>query len=105
MTRMVSVLFGALAVLILAVACSLEAYAQQTLPVVGYLSLTSPDERPTLVAAFRHGLAQAGFVEGQNVAIEYRSTRGKYEQLPVLAAELVKIPAIVDRTLREWINV
>src|SRR5262245_13436432 len=68
---------------------------QQQLPVVGYLSFTSPDERPTLVAAFRQGLQQAGFVVGQNVAIEYRSAGGKYERLPGLAAELVKIPAAV----------
>src|SRR5215475_651728 len=68
---------------------------QQSLPIVGYLSFTSPDERPTLVAAFRQGLQQAGFVVGQNVAIEYRSAGGKYERLPALAAELVKIPAKV----------
>jgi putative tryptophan/tyrosine transport system substrate-binding protein len=69
--------------------------AQQTLPVVGYLSFTSPDERPTLLAAFRQGLQQAGFVVGQNVAIEYRSAGGKRERLPALAAELVKIPVAV----------
>jgi putative ABC transport system substrate-binding protein len=68
---------------------------QQPLPVVGYLSFTSPDERPTLVAAFRQGLGEAGFVVGQNVAIEYRSADGNYERLPVLAAELVKIPVAV----------
>ena len=68
---------------------------QQTKPVVGYLSFTSPDERPTLVAAFRKGLEEAGFVIGQNVAIEYRSAAGDYERLPALAAELVKIPVAV----------
>jgi putative ABC transport system substrate-binding protein len=93
---MVSALFRAFSVVLLTFAWSVEANAQQqALPVVGYLSFTSPDERPTLVAAFRQGLAQAGFAEGQNVAIEYRSAGGKYEQLPVLAAELVKIPAAV----------
>lgn len=65
---------------------------QQTLPVIGYLSFTSPEERPTLLAAFRQGLEQAGFVIGQNVTIEYRSAAGNYERLPALAAELVKIP-------------
>ena len=69
--------------------------AQQPLPVVGYLSFTSPDERPTLVAAFRQGLQQAGFVVGQNVAIEFRSAGGKIERLPALAAELARIPAAV----------
>src|SRR5512143_736669 len=46
---------------------------QQAVPIIGYLSFTAPEERPTLVAAFRQGLEQAGFVIGQNVAIEYRS--------------------------------
>ncbi len=74
----------------------LASHAQQpSLPVVGYLSFTSPDERPTLVAAFRQGLQQAGFVIGQNVAIEYRSAGGKVDRLPALAAELAKIPAAV----------
>ena len=87
----------ATAALILAAAeCPFGAQAQQqSLPVVGYLSFTSPDEPPTLVAAFRQGLQQAGFVAGQNVAIEYRSAGGKSERLPALAAELVKIPAAV----------
>jgi len=73
----------------------LVAHAQQPQPVVGYLSFTSPDERPTLVAAFRQGLQQAGFVAGQNVKIEYRSAEGKLDRLPALAAELVKIPVTV----------
>ena len=66
-----------------AAALPLIAHAQnQTKPIVGYLSFTSPDERPTLVAAFRQGLGEAGFVIGQNVAIEYRSAAGEYERLP-----------------------
>lgn len=68
---------------------------QQPLPVVGYLSFTSPDERPTLVAAFRQGLGEAGFVVGRNVTIEYRSAAGSYGRLPALAAELAKIPVAV----------
>jgi putative tryptophan/tyrosine transport system substrate-binding protein len=93
MTRMVSVLCGTIAFVLLN---PFVAHAQQQArPVVGYLSFTSPDERPTLVAAFRQGLAEAGFVAGQNVTIEYRSADGKYEQLPALAAELVKIPSAV----------
>ena len=93
MTRMVSVLFGTVALVLLNP--SVAPAQQQARPVVGYLSFTSPDERPTLVAAFRQGLAEAGFVAGQNVTIEYRSAGGKYEQLAALAAELVKIPAAV----------
>jgi putative ABC transport system substrate-binding protein len=65
---------------------------QPAMPVIGYLSFTSPDERPTLLAAFRQGLEQAGYVIGRNVAVEYRSAAGNYESLPLLAAELVKIP-------------
>lgn len=96
MRRMVSALFGAIAFFLPGVVSSPEVYGQQQpRPVVGYLSFTSPDERPTLVSAFREGLAQAGFVAGQNVTIEYRSAGGKYEELPVLAAGLVKIPAAV----------
>ena len=74
----------------------LAASAQQpAIPVIGYLSFTSPDERPTLHAAFRQGLEQEGYVIGRNVAIEYRSAAGDYERLPSLAAELVKIPVAV----------
>jgi putative ABC transport system substrate-binding protein len=68
---------------------------RQALPIVGYLSFTSPNERPTLLAAFQEGLAQAGFVIGQNVTVEYRSADGKADQLPALAAELIKMPASV----------
>jgi ABC-type uncharacterized transport system substrate-binding protein len=74
----------------------LAARAQQpAMPVIGYLSFTSPDERPTLLAAFLQGLEQAGFVVGQNVAIEYRSARGHDERLPALVAELLKLPVTV----------
>jgi putative tryptophan/tyrosine transport system substrate-binding protein len=79
-----------------AAAWPLAARAQQSaMPVIGYLSFTSPDERPTLLAAFRQGLEQAGYVVGHNVAIEYRSAAGNYERLPLLAAELVKMPVAV----------
>ena len=74
----------------------LAARAQQpALPVIGYLSFTSPDERPTLLTAFLQGLEQAGYVVGRNVAIEYRSAGGDYERLPTLVAELLKLPVTV----------
>jgi putative tryptophan/tyrosine transport system substrate-binding protein len=77
-------------------AWALAARAQQrSVPVIGYLSFTSPDERPTLLAAFLQGLEEANYVVGQNVAIEYRSAAGHYERLPALAAELVNLPAAV----------
>ena len=77
----------------------LAARAQQpAMPVIGYLSFTSPDDRPTLLAAFLQGLEQAGYVVGKNVAIEYRSAGGHYERLPALVTELVKLPATVIAT-------
>jgi putative ABC transport system substrate-binding protein len=66
------------------------ARAQQPVPVIGYLSSRSPAETAALVAAFRKGLGEAGFVEGQNVAIEYRWAEGQYDRLPEMAADLVR---------------
>ena len=63
---------------------------QQTRPVIGFLGSGSPDAFEHLVAAFRRGLSEAGFAEGQNIAIEYRWAEGHYERLPALAAELVR---------------
>jgi ABC-type uncharacterized transport system substrate-binding protein len=63
---------------------------QPTLPMIGYLSARSPEDTSHLVAAFRKGLGQEGFVEGQNVTIEYRWALGHYDRLPALAAELVR---------------
>jgi putative tryptophan/tyrosine transport system substrate-binding protein len=69
----------------------LAARAQQrSIPVIGYLSSRSPDESRHLVEAFRMGLKAGGYVEGQNVAIEYRWGEGQYGRLPALAADLVR---------------
>ena len=67
----------------------LAARAQQSLPVVGFLSSRSPEESAHLVEAFRGGLKDGGFIEGQNVSLEFRWAHGDYDRLPALAAELV----------------
>src|SRR5260370_13113745 len=70
--------------------------AQTAMPVIGFLSSRSPDESKHLVAAFRTGLQTGGgYVEGQNVAIEYRWAEGQYDRLQELAAELVRLGVAV----------
>jgi hypothetical protein len=73
-----------------AATCPLAAHAQQpAMPVIGFLGGSSLAERRPLLVAFRQALAEAGFVEGQNVATEYRWAEGQYDRLPALAADLV----------------
>jgi putative ABC transport system substrate-binding protein len=62
----------------------------QAMPVIGYLSVLSATAIPAYVTAFRGGLAEIGYVEGRNVAIEYRWAEDRYDQLPALAADLVR---------------
>ena len=74
-----------------AAAWPVAAHGQQAaMPVVGLLLVRARETTPPLVAAFRQGLREAGFVEGQNVEIEYRYGEGQRERLPVLAADLVQ---------------
>jgi putative tryptophan/tyrosine transport system substrate-binding protein len=71
-----------------AVAWPLAARAQQPMPVIGYLGSGPPE--PDRVTAFRQGLNETGYVEGQNVAIEYLWAQGQYDRLPALVADLVR---------------
>jgi len=71
---------------------------QPAMPVVGFLNTASPEPFAHLVAAFRKGLGENGFVEGRNVVIEFRWAEGHYERLPALAAELVLRPVAVLAT-------
>src|SRR6516162_11881584 len=69
----------------------LAARAQQpTMPVIGFLQTGSPEATASLVTAFRQGLSESGYVEGRNVAIDYRWAQNETARLPELAAELVR---------------
>jgi putative ABC transport system substrate-binding protein len=76
-----------------AAAWPVVATAQQPakrLPTIGFLNPLSPESVPNLVRSFHQGLREAGYVEGENIAIEYRWAEGKFDRLPALAAELVR---------------
>jgi putative ABC transport system substrate-binding protein len=78
----------------------LGARAQQSLPVIGFLNVASPEGYANYVAAFRDGLKQSGYVEGQNVTLDYHWAEGHYDRLPEMAADLVRrqVSVIVANT-------
>jgi putative ABC transport system substrate-binding protein len=78
--------------------CTVSAQ-QKALPVIGFLSSRSPEDSSAQMAGFRQGLAELGYVEGENLAIEYRWARGNYERLPALAVDLISKPVRVVATV------
>src|SRR5450759_1467842 len=72
-----------------AVAWPIAARGQTAMPVIGFMSARSPGDSGLRVAAFHQGMGEGGFVEGRNVAVEYRWANGEYDRLPALAADLV----------------
>jgi putative tryptophan/tyrosine transport system substrate-binding protein len=84
---------GSLALCAMLLALCLSAQAQQPtkVPRIGFLYAGSPSDQLLRVEAFRQGLRELGYMEGKNIVVEYRHAEGKYDRLPVLVAELVRL--------------
>ena len=89
MTR--KILSAVLTILFLAAVLPAEAQQPKKVPRIGYLSTTDPATESARAEAIRLALRERGYIEGQNIAIEYRYTEGKRDRLPELAAELVRL--------------
>ena len=82
---------GALSTMLFALCLSAEAQQAEKIPRIGFLAAATPATAAHLVEAFKQGLHEHGYVEGQNVVLELRFGEGKAEQFPILAAELVRL--------------
>ncbi|HEY7322885.1 MAG TPA: hypothetical protein VIE89_35440 [Candidatus Binatia bacterium] len=87
-----------LSAMLFALCVSAEAQQSKRVPLVGYLSASSASEALPRTEAFRRGLRELGYVEGKNIVLEFRYAEGKFDRLPALTAELVrlKVDAIVS---------
>ena len=77
--------------ILLAVAVIAEAQQPAKVPRIGYLAASSPSTNLARIEAFRQGLRELGYVEGKNIVIEWRYAEGKFDRLPELVAELVRL--------------
>ena len=84
----------------LAVGWPLAANAQTVMPVIGFINADSPKGHAPEVSAFLKGLGEAGYVDGQNVAIEYRWAEGQNDRLPAMAADLADHVWSIDELIR-----
>ena len=71
-------------------------------PTIGFIGISSFDEWKKYVVAFQEGLKESGFVEGQNLAVQYRWAEGRYERLPAMAADLVDRKVSVIVVIAPW---
>jgi putative ABC transport system substrate-binding protein len=85
------ILISLLATVLLTTASPADAQQPKKVPRIGYLSATSPSANVGRIEAFRQGLRELGYVEGKNIVIEWRYAEGKFDRLPELVAELVRL--------------